>query len=119
MPIGKNALKRVSNNGYSALKSAAPDMENSEVVVKTEQEQPKNKPTSAKSAPKTKIAKPEEKPAAKKSAPLKKADDAKKAPAKVKAEKPVATKVPKVEETAHPDGFIRTALGDEMPVYLL
>ena len=119
MPIGKNALKRVSNNGYSAVKSTAPDMENSEVVVKTKQEQPKKKPTSAKSAPKTKTAKPEEKPAAKKSAPVKKADDAKKAPAKVKAEKPVAAKVPKVEETAHPDGFIRTALGDDMPVYLL
>ena len=31
MPIGKNAIKRVVNNGYSALKSSAPDMENSVV----------------------------------------------------------------------------------------
>ena len=29
MPIGKNAIKRVVNNGYANLKSDAPDMENS------------------------------------------------------------------------------------------
>lgn len=29
MPIGKNAIKRVSNNGYSKVKTTAPDMENS------------------------------------------------------------------------------------------
>ena len=113
MPIGKNALKRVSNNGYSALKSAAPDMENSEVVVKTEQEPPKKKPTSANSAPKAKTAKSEKKPVEKKSEPEKKA------PANVKAEKPVEAKATKTEEVSHPDGFIRTALGDDMPVYLL
>ena len=119
MPIGKNALKRVSNNGYSAVKSTAPDMENSEVVAKPEQEQPKKKTTSAKSTPKAKTAKPEEKPAAKKSAPVKKADDEKKAPAKTKAEKPVESKAESTEEVTRPDGFIRTALGDDMPVYLL
>ena len=27
MPIGKNAIKRVTNNGYSSVKSEAPDME--------------------------------------------------------------------------------------------
>ena len=32
MPIGKNAIKRVENNGYANLKSEAPDMENSTVV---------------------------------------------------------------------------------------
>ena len=36
MPIGKNAIKRVENNGYSKVKSTAPDMENSEVVVAVE-----------------------------------------------------------------------------------
>ena len=36
MPIGKNALKRVENNGYSKVKSTAPDMENSEVAEKVE-----------------------------------------------------------------------------------
>ena len=29
MPIGKNSIKRVANNGYSKVKSEAPDMENS------------------------------------------------------------------------------------------
>ena len=29
MPIGKNAIKRVANNGYSNVKTTAPDMENS------------------------------------------------------------------------------------------
>lgn len=32
MPIGKNALKRVENNGYSRVQSAAPDMQNSEIA---------------------------------------------------------------------------------------
>ncbi len=31
MPIGKNALKRITNNGYSNVATAAPDMENSVV----------------------------------------------------------------------------------------
>ena len=34
MPIGKNAIKRVENNGYSKVKTAAPDMENSSVITK-------------------------------------------------------------------------------------
>lgn len=37
MPIGKNAIKRVKNNGYSNVATSAPDMENSvveEPVVK-------------------------------------------------------------------------------------
>ena len=33
MPIGKNSLKRVTNNGYSSVKTTAPDMENSEIVT--------------------------------------------------------------------------------------
>ncbi|MBR5140099.1 MAG: hypothetical protein IKV16_03500, partial [Clostridia bacterium] len=32
MPIGKNAIKRVVNNGYANLKNDAPDMENSVVA---------------------------------------------------------------------------------------
>lgn len=32
MPIGKNAIKRVANNGYSNVKTEAPDMENSTVA---------------------------------------------------------------------------------------
>ena len=33
MPIGKNAIKRVDNNGYSNVKTTAPDMENSNVIA--------------------------------------------------------------------------------------
>lgn len=32
MSIGKSAIKRVENNGYSKVKTAAPDMENSHVI---------------------------------------------------------------------------------------
>ena len=32
MPVGKNALKRVSNNGYSKVNTSAPDMEHSVVA---------------------------------------------------------------------------------------
>ena len=33
MPIGKNAIKRVENNGYSNVKTEAPDMQNSNVIA--------------------------------------------------------------------------------------
>lgn len=36
MPIGKNSLKRVSNNGYSKVATSAPDMENSEISLISE-----------------------------------------------------------------------------------
>ena len=44
MPIGKNALKRVTNNGYSKVSCEAPDMENSThepEVVSVKAEEPK------------------------------------------------------------------------------
>ena len=33
MPIGKNAIKRVENNGYSNVKTETPDMQNSHVIA--------------------------------------------------------------------------------------
>jgi len=33
MPIGKDSLKRVANNGYSKVATSAPDMENSTVIA--------------------------------------------------------------------------------------
>ena len=104
MPIGKNAIKRVENNGYSNVKTAAPDMENSSVIAKPDEQvvekmiAPVEKATATKTAAK--------KPATKK-APAKKAT-AKKAPAK----KPVEKKVEK-------DGFARVSVGNDMPYYLL
>lgn len=38
MSIGKNAIKRVENNGYSNVKTEAPDMVNSTVIGATSPE---------------------------------------------------------------------------------
>ena len=46
MPIGKNAIKRVENNGYSNVQTSAPDMENS--VVLAEGERPAKRAPAAK-----------------------------------------------------------------------
>ena len=70
MPIGKNAIKRVENNGYSKVATSAPDMENSKVI----------EPTPAKTEPS-----PAKKPAAKRTPAAKK-------PTAKKAEKTVAKK---------------------------
>ena len=111
MPIGKNAINRVKNNGYSNVETSAPDMENSvianpdpqvvEVMVKPVEERAAKKApakkTAAKKAPEEKSAEPNEK------APAKKAP-AKKAPAKKAVKK---------------GGFERVELGSQMPYYLL
>ena len=69
MPIGKNSIKRVTNNGYSKVKTDAPDMENSHI------EEPAAEPAKESAA----IAK---KPAAKASSAKGSASQTKKAPAK-------------------------------------
>jgi len=38
MSIGKNAIKRVENNGYSQVKTDAPDMQNSTVIAKADEQ---------------------------------------------------------------------------------
>ena len=93
MPVGKNSLKRVTNNGYSKVEAKAPDMENSEVVTPAEPKE-EVKEISVKTAPK------------KNTAP--------------KAKKP-ATPKPKVEkaEPKRPDGFARYEFGQDLPVHLL
>ena len=114
MPIGKSALKRVENNGYSAVKTSAPDMENSTV------EEKKSAPVSQKTAEKT-VKKPAaakktaKKPEAKK--PEAKKPAAKKAPAKIGETKAPVVKA--VETATGKDGFEKVSLGGEMPVYLL
>ena len=111
MPIGKNAIKRVENNGYSKVKTSAPDMENSNVLANPDPQvvekliAPVETATKAKAAPKAKTATAAKKPAAKPAA--------KKAPAAKSAAKKVATKPAKKE------GFARVELGGEMPFYLL
>lgn len=106
MPIGKNAIKRVENNGYSKVKTAAPDMENSSVIPNISEEvmekmvKPVEKKTVAKKAA------PAKKPVAKKAEPAKKAASAK---------KPAAKKAP----VAKKDNFASVSVGNDLPYYLL
>lgn len=97
MPIGKNALKRVTNNGYSKVAVSAPDMEHSEIVdnvIEAPKAQPK-KVASVKTEPKKNTAPKAKKP------PVKKPE--------IKA----------VEADSHPDGFLHYGVGAELPIYLL
>ena len=103
MPIGKNAIKRVENNGYSNVKTSAPDMENSNVIANPDTQVVE------------KLIKPVEKAAAKKAPakkPAAKTSTAKKAPAK----KPAVKAAPKALAK---DGFVRVSFGEDMPYYLL
>lgn len=137
MPIGKNAIKRVENNGYSKVKTSAPDMENSHVIAAPDKQvveklvAPVEKATAAKTAAKKATAtKPAAKTAAKSSA-----KPAAKAPAKettktpVKATKKSAAGSSSVKKTTvqktttkpveKKNGFARVELGSSMPYYLL
>ena len=98
MPIGKNAIKRVENNGYSKVQTSAPDMENSNVIAN-----PDPQTVEKLIAPVEKAAK---KPAAKKTA------SATKKPAAKKAVKPA-------QAPAQKEGFVRVEVGNDMPYYLL
>ena len=104
MPIGKNSIKRVANNGYSSVKTAAPDMENSTVLANPAPEVIEVMIPSAKKC------------------------SSKKAPAKTPAKKPQTKSTKKInkkeeqvtETTANEDGFSYVNLGGgELPVYLL
>lgn len=91
MPIGKNAIKRVSNSGYSNVQTTAPDMENSVIA------EPKVEEALKVEAPDPVVEAP-----------------AKEAPKKT-AKKPVKkqAKAPKKQEFEH------IAIGDDLPYYLL
>ncbi len=110
MPIGKNAIKRVESNGYSSVKTEAPDMENSTVAEKNS--------TVAKKAPAPK--KPGTAPKKVATAPKKVAPAPKKSveteqelsPATAKRVTKKTAKAPKKE-----CDYI--AIGEELPFYLL
>ncbi len=93
MPIGKNAIKRVENNGYSNVKTSAPDMENSNVIANLDPQVMEKMVAPVEVATEAKTAK---KPAAKK------------APAK----KPACKKATK-------NAFEKVSFGEDMPYYLL
>ena len=99
MSIGKNAIKRVENNGYSKVKTNAPDMENSSVIACPSEE-----------VMEILIAPIEEKAVAKKTA------------TKSCAKKTTAKKVSTQKKTVGKEtksGFERVAFGEELPYYLL
>lgn len=98
MPIGKNAIKRVSNSGYSNVQTSAPDMENS-TIAKAEE------------APKIEAPKVEE---PKIEAP---ATTPEVAPKKTAPKKTAKKPVKKSEPTKQ--GFVHLAIGDDLPYYLL
>lgn len=110
MPIGKNSINRVKNNGYSNVKTSAPDMENSVIAeeAKPKEEKPTaqggncRKPAGAKTE-KTDTAKARKKTAAKKTEPV------------VKSKQTVASKPEADGEGA--SGYIN--IGGELPIYLL
>ncbi len=106
MPIGKNAIKRVENNGYSKVKSTAPDMENSNVIANLDPQVAEKLVAPVEKATAAKAAKPAAKKTTKKAAPQK---SELKAPAKKAVKKPA----PKA------DGFKAVSLGADMPYYLL
>ena len=97
MPIGKNAIKRVENNGYSKVVTSAPDMENSNVIANPDPQVVEKLITPVETAVK--------KPAAKKTT----------------AKKPAAKKTvaKTVDTSAVKDGFVRVEVGNDMPYYLL
>ncbi len=91
MPIGKSSIKRVKD-GYSNVKTAAPDMENSTVLTNPAPEV-------------VEMLTPEKKTSAKKTAP------------KAAPKKKAAPKITVSDD--RPEGFQKFALGDDMPVHLL
>ncbi len=113
MPIGKNALKRVENNGYSNVETSAPDMEHSVIAnldpqVAEKLIAPVEEKTNATVAP----VKPKRKYTRKAKAP---------APVEEKVEAPAKPKRKYTKKAKAPEknGFERVEVGAQMPYYLL
>ena len=117
MPIGKNAIKRVENNGYSNVKTEAPDMINSTVISGTSKEvmdmveKSVNKAVNPVKKATKPVTQPENQPATEPAVEVKTETPkttTKKAPAKKQAPKKPAK-----------SNFEKIGLGSEMPIYLL
>lgn len=141
MPIGKNSIKRVSNNGYSNVKTTAPDMENSvsveeileapidvEVVFEAEEKLEIQKAASrVKASNKAKASAPkkETKTAPKKEETVAPKKEAKSAPKKSLEKEPdlspvkTAEKITKKDEANEREGNGYVNLGGKMPIHLL
>ena len=118
MPIGKNAIKRISNNGYSNVQTNAPDMENSEVIEKVEikKETPeKKKVSSTKTTQKTTTPKKTNK----KNTSPKKSMETEPDLAPVNTLKKVVEKTDKTTETTERQGDGYVNVGGKLPDHLL
>lgn len=115
MPIGKNAIKRVSNGGYSNVQTTAPDMENSVVAEEKVQEAPKVEEIApvVEASP---VVEKAPKKTTKKAAP-KKSMEAEPEVSFVNTAKKV-TKKPTKKEKAEEKSYINIGGGD-LPYYLL
>ena len=120
MPIGKNAIKRVTNNGYSSVKTSAPDMENSIVAEEkgnvavekaVKEKKVSTKKTSQASKTQTKAAETKKTGAKKVNTPQKSME---KEPdfSPVKTAEKITKKASKKDK-----GYIN--IGDDLPYYLL
>ena len=138
MPLGKDSIKRVRNNGYSRVTTSAPDMENSSIVEPidlsvvvvdvsdVEAEQKATEPaTKKKTAPKKKADAPT---GQKKTTTSKQKSEPKPAPKKrTKSTKnptpvsnndiPTPTEVAETVAMRSGEGYIN--IGGELPIYLL
>ena len=119
MPIGKNAIKRITNNGYSNVKTSAPDMENSVVEEKDKTVAKKPTPSQNKSTAtkKTATQKSSSKPQQKNPTAPKKSLEKEPELSPVKTAEKITKKQAKSQKD---NGFDYINLGrGELPYYLL
>ena len=146
MPLGRDSIKRVKNNGYTRISTSAPDMENSSIAepvempvivvdipvlesepVKTPKKAtPKKKSEPKQSEPKQQEPKkvepaPKKKTSAKKKAEPETATKTKRKTAKkttvTNSEIPTPTEVAETVARREGEGYIN--LGGSLPIYLL
>lgn len=111
MPIGKNAIKRVTNSGYSNVQTTAPDMENSTIEKSTKSSAtPKKTTIKAKAEPKATKTTKKATPTPKKS--MEKEPDL----SPVKTAEKVIKKSAKAQTR---QGSCYINIGGELPIYLL
>ena len=124
MPIGKNAIKRVNNNGYSNVQTSAPDMENS-VIAEVEEKKETAKKSTSSVAPKTQKKTTPKAPTAQKAASTSKKTSSPKTeltPKKSMETEPDLNPVKTAEKVVsnnerEGDGYVN--LGGKLPYYLL
>lgn len=122
MPIGKNAIKRVENNGYSKVETSAPDMENSSVIANIDEQvvekiiAPVEKKTRGRKACNKAETSAKTPSAAKVPTEEKKASPVAKTPVKAKR---TYTRKTAPAKPAKKEGVVRVEVGEEMPYYLL